>query len=122
MAMGANFGDIDNDGYLDFYLGTGAPSFFAITPNRMFRSDRGLRFLDVTSSAGVGHIQKGHGVAFADFDNDGDQDIYQQMGATSPPTSSTTRFTRTRASAPTGSRCACRGSKRIDQPSEPGFA
>lgn len=50
----------------------------------MFRSDRGLRFLDVTSSAGVGHIQKGHGVAFADFDNDGDQDIYQQMGGYFP--------------------------------------
>ena len=26
-SMGANFGDLDNDGYLDFYLGTGSPSF-----------------------------------------------------------------------------------------------
>ena len=27
LCMGANFGDLDNDGFLDFYLGTGAPSF-----------------------------------------------------------------------------------------------
>ena len=25
LAMAANFGDLDNDGFLDFYLGTGAP-------------------------------------------------------------------------------------------------
>jgi hypothetical protein len=25
LTMGANFGDLDNDGWLDFYLGTGAP-------------------------------------------------------------------------------------------------
>jgi len=25
MPMGANFGDVDNDGFLDFYLGTGSP-------------------------------------------------------------------------------------------------
>jgi hypothetical protein len=32
-AMGANFGDLDNDGFLDFYLGTGAPTYTALMPN-----------------------------------------------------------------------------------------
>jgi hypothetical protein len=27
MPMGANFGDVDNDGWLDTYLGTGAPEW-----------------------------------------------------------------------------------------------
>lgn len=79
-AMGSNFGDIDNDGYLDMYLGTGNPSYESIIPNRMFKSLGGESFADVTTSARVGHLQKGHAVSFADMDNDGDQDIYAQMG------------------------------------------
>ena len=43
-AMGANFGDIDNDGFLDMYLGTGAPSYAALVPNVMFRNHGGRRF------------------------------------------------------------------------------
>ena len=80
LAMGSNFGDLDNDGFLDFYLGTGNPLFSSIVPNVMYRNDAGQRFVDVTSSGGFGNLQKGHGVAFGDLDNDGDQDIYQQMG------------------------------------------
>ena len=80
LAMGANFGDLDNDGWLDFYLGTGEPDLGALMPNRMFRNDGGERFQDVTTSGGFGHLQKGHGIAFADLDHDGDQDIYQVMG------------------------------------------
>lgn len=79
-AMGANFGDLDNDGYLDFYVGTGAPDFSTIVPNRMFRNVAGTRFEEVTSAGNFGHIQKGHGIAFADLDRDGDQDIYAVMG------------------------------------------
>ena len=79
-AMGSNFGDIDNDGYLDFYLGTGNPRFQSIVPNKLFRNIKGTRFMDVTTSARVGNLQKGHGVAFADLDNDGDEDIYIKMG------------------------------------------
>lgn len=80
LAMGSNFGDLDNDGWLDFYLGTGEPDLAALMPNRMFRNDGGKRFQDVTTSGGFGHLQKGHGVSFADLDHDGDQDIYQVMG------------------------------------------
>ena len=46
-AMGSNFGDLDNDGFPDMYLGTGEPELQSIIPNRMFRNDHGLRFLDV---------------------------------------------------------------------------
>ena len=78
--MGSNFGDIDNDGYLDFYLGTGNPSFKSAIPNKLFKNINGEKFLDVTTSARVGNIQKGHGVAFVDLDNDGNEDIYIKMG------------------------------------------
>jgi len=79
-AMGSNYGDLDNDGFQDFYVGTGAPNFSAIIPNRMFRNQGGNSFAEVTFAGGFGHIQKGHSVAFADFDRDGDQDVYAVMG------------------------------------------
>ena len=79
-AMGSNFGDLDNDGWLDFYIGTGSPEFTSVVPNRMFRNVDGISFEEVTSAGGFGHIQKGHGVSFADLDNDGDQDIYAVLG------------------------------------------
>jgi len=80
LAMGANYGDLDNDGWLDFYVGTGDPDLGNLLPNRAFRNDQGRRFQDVTTSGGLGHLQKGHGVSFADLDNDGDQDIYHVVG------------------------------------------
>ncbi len=78
--MGSNFGDLDNDGYLDFYLGTGYPDYRSIMPNAMYRNQRGKRFADVSMAGGFSHLQKGHGVVFADLDNDGDQDVFEQMG------------------------------------------
>ncbi len=83
-SMGANFGDIDNDGYLDFYLGTGAPSYAALMPNVLFRNHGGQYFVDVTSATGTGHLQKGHGVAFADLDGDGQVDIFENIGGFVP--------------------------------------
>jgi len=82
--MGANFGDLDNDGFLDVYLGTGAPSYAALMPNVMFRNRDGRTFGDVTTTTGTGHLQKGHGVAFADLDEDGDQDVYANIGGFVP--------------------------------------
>lgn len=83
-AMGANFGDLDNDGFPDFYIGTGYPDYDALMPNLMFWNRQGQGFVDVTTSGGFGHLQKGHGIGFADIDGDGDQDIFQQMGGAFP--------------------------------------
>jgi hypothetical protein len=80
LGMGANFGDLDNDGWLDFYVGTGNPDLSSLMPNRMFRNDEGKRFQDVTTSGGFGQLQKGHGIAFGDINNSGTQDIYSVVG------------------------------------------
>ena len=84
MPMGANFGDIDNDGYLDIYLGTGSPSYASLVPNVLLRNKEGKSFVDVTASSGTGDLHKGHGVAFADLDNDGDEDILTSIGGATP--------------------------------------
>jgi hypothetical protein len=78
--MGLNFGDLDNDGWLDFYAGTGSPDLGMLIPNRMFRSHEGKYFQEVTTSGGFGHLQKGHGIAFGDLNNNGNQDVFQVMG------------------------------------------
>ena len=62
------------------YLGNGAPSFAAISPNLLFRNHDGERFVDVTTASGTGHLQKGHGIAIGDIDGDGDEDIFANMG------------------------------------------
>src|SRR5205814_8184254 len=78
--MGCNFADFDNDGYLDFYLGTGEPCFGTLVPNRMFKNVAGKRFADITATSGTGHLQKGHGVACGDWDRNGTLDLFVQMG------------------------------------------
>jgi hypothetical protein len=49
-------------------------------PNILLMNQQGQRFVDVTMAGGVGLLQKGHGVAFADIDGDGDVDLFEQMG------------------------------------------
>jgi hypothetical protein len=78
--MGSNFGDFDNDGFLDMYLGTGDPDIWTLVPNRMFKNAAGRRFAEISGSSGTGHLQKGHSVACGDWDRDGDVDIYIEMG------------------------------------------
>ncbi len=78
--MGGNYGDLNNDGFPDMYLGTGEFNIWASVPNKAYLNVRGEKMMDVTTAGEFGQIQKGHGVAFGDFDNDGDQDIYHQVG------------------------------------------
>ena len=79
-SMGGNFGDIDNDGYLDMYFGTGNPDFRSLVPNKLFKNVGGKKFIDITTSSRTGNLQKGHGIAFADLRNTGNQDIFAEMG------------------------------------------
>ncbi len=79
-SMGSNYGDFDNDGFLDMYLGTGEPGVAAHVPNRMFKNVGGERFSEITASSGTGHLQNGHGVACGDWDRDGDIDLFVESG------------------------------------------
>jgi len=84
MPMGANFGDIDNDGFLDIYLGTGSPSYGSLVPNVLLRNHDGKYFVDVTASSGTGELHRGHAIAFADLDNQGYEDIIARIGGATP--------------------------------------
>jgi hypothetical protein len=83
-SMGTNFGDLNNDGYLDFYLGTGDHDLASLVPNRMFLNVGGKRFADITGTSGTGNLQKGHGVAIGDWDRNGTADVLIQMGGALP--------------------------------------
>jgi hypothetical protein len=83
-AHGSNFADIDNDGYLDVYLGNGSRSLSGFFPNRLLKNVDGERFEDATRSSGTGGLHKAHAVCFADPDNDGDQDFFVNTGGTVP--------------------------------------
>ena len=84
MPMGANFGDVDNDGFLDIYLGVGNPSFTSILPHVLLRNDGGKSFVDITQSSGTGELHKGHGIAFADLSRQGREDIVSNNGGAIP--------------------------------------
>ena len=82
MGSGAGFADIDNDGDLDLYV-VNIPGPFSQNPrsnvgkpNVLYLNNGDGRFTDVTETAGVGHQGYGMGCVFADYDADGDIDLY----------------------------------------------
>ena len=84
MPMGANYGDVDNDGFLDFYLGTGNPEYGTLVPNVLMRNKEGKSFADITVSSGTGELHKTHAIAFVDLENNGNEDIVAEMGGAAP--------------------------------------
>src|SRR5207248_1499951 len=58
--MGSNFGDFDNDGYLDMYLGTADPNISTLVPNRMLKNVAGRRLAEITGTSRTGHWPTGH--------------------------------------------------------------
>jgi len=77
---GAGLSDYDGDGDLDVYLVNG--SLLDLPPDepppsdRLYRNDGEARFTDVTKEAGLLETEWGAGCLFADFDNDGDPDLF----------------------------------------------
>jgi hypothetical protein len=45
----------------------------------MFRNDHGRYFQNVTTSGGFGNLQKGHGIAYADIENNGNEDVFEEL-------------------------------------------
>jgi len=78
MGSGAAFFDYNSDGYLDVYVVNSADlSGEGVGPgNVLYRNNGNGTFTDVTRAAGVGDKGCGMGVCAADYDNDGDQDLY----------------------------------------------
>ena len=73
--------DYNGDGRADIFFTNGArtPSLEKSGPefsNRLFRNDGGMRFTDVTDAAGVRGAGYAMGAAAADYDNDGDVDLF----------------------------------------------
>lgn len=76
MTHGAYWGDYDADGRPDLYISN------HLSPAKLFRNLGNGRFEDVTVAVlGEQTNADKHGAAWADFDNDGDQDLAQLTGA-----------------------------------------
>ncbi len=87
-AFGTNWLDVDNDGWLDLFMGNGAvlvieslalknDPYPLHQSNLLFRNEQGVRFKDITATAGPAFAlsEVTRGAAFGDIDNDGDIDI-----------------------------------------------
>jgi hypothetical protein len=66
--LGVAAADYDNDGRTDVYL-------TALGKNRLFRNLGGMKFADVTDTAGVGNTGFSTGAAWLDYDRDGRLDL-----------------------------------------------
>jgi tetratricopeptide (TPR) repeat protein len=82
--MGANYGDFDNNGFPDIYLGNGGPEMFRVEPDALYMNKGNGTLSEVTAQAGLGHLGKTHGTAVADFDRDGWLDLYLPIGGNFP--------------------------------------
>ena len=77
---GVAFLDYNNDGWMDVYL-TNCPTVESsrakrFLPNRLYRNNGNRTFSDVSKEAGVDFRGWSMGVSVADYDADGDEDLY----------------------------------------------
>lgn len=70
-AGGATWADYDGDGLLDLYVTSRTGG-----GNKLYKNTGKGIFTDVTIQAGVGFVGRSSSAVFADYDNDGDQDLY----------------------------------------------
>lgn len=85
--MGSTVADYDNDGDLDWYVTSiydDLPNVPFRDGNRLYQNNGDRTFTDATDAANVRNGDWGWGVAFADFDNDGDLDLAQTNGTDWP--------------------------------------
>lgn len=86
LGFGAGFFDYDNDGWLDIVIANGhvypeveqpGSDEHYLQPNQLFHNEKNGTFKETTQQAGTGFQQKhaARGVAFGDFDNDGNLDL-----------------------------------------------
>lgn len=69
---GAAFADVDGDGRLELYAAMQGGA-----ADRLYRYDpSSAKFVDVAVPSGCGDTLDGRGAAFADYDNDGDADLF----------------------------------------------
>jgi hypothetical protein len=71
---GVGWGDVDGDGWPDLYVGTFGGHPYGSKPNQLFRNVNGRFELDPQPALRV--LGRANGAVFADFDNDGDLDLY----------------------------------------------
>ena len=84
LPMGCNFADIDNDGYLDVFISGGFNAVESLVPSVLLRNAEGERFEDISIASNASLLNKSHSVSFADFDADGDLDLFLQCGGIVP--------------------------------------
>ena len=70
-SVGANWVDFDNDGYLDLFVSNAGNE-----ANFLYQNNGNGTFTKITSGDIVTDIGHSHGSAWADYDNDGDMDLF----------------------------------------------
>lgn len=73
---GAAFADYDRDGLADLYLVNNTVVGAAYAKDVLFRNRGDRTFSQVTAAAGLGNPEGGIAVAWGDYDNDGDPDLF----------------------------------------------